>query len=320
MSGTTVSFAPMEGITNYIFRGVFRKTFGCPDRFYSPFLSPGPVKGLSGRDLKDILPENNRGIHLIPQVLTNRAEDFLKSAELLKSLGYDEINLNLGCPSGTVTAKGKGSGFLKYPAELERFLNAVFAECCLKISVKTRIGVESAEEFPELLKIYNRFPLAELIIHPRVMTDQYRNHVNLQAFALAAEESRNPLCYNGDVRTVADYEMIREKFPSVGHIMIGRGFLTDPNLVRKISEAENSAVNTSCGREAENAKTAAFLESLLAEYEKAYGSENAVLCRMKEIWFYLSQGYPEEEKQYKRIKKAKTLEEYGAASHAILKV
>ena len=168
-------FAPMEGITGYIYRNVHHRFFPGMDKYFSPFISPGTKKTMTPKELRDILPENNQDYTLIPQILTNRSGDFLRLCRDLKEYGYKEVNLNLGCPSGTVVAKKKGAGFLEYPNELDRFLEEIFAGTDLKISIKTRIGKDDPEEFEKLLEIYNKYPLEELIIHPRVQTDYYKN-------------------------------------------------------------------------------------------------------------------------------------------------
>lgn len=182
----------MEGITGFVFRNAFHQVFSGVDRYYTPFLSPGPDIGIPKRDRRDILPENNRGVPVVPQILTNRAEDFLKTAELLYDFGYREVNLNLGCPSGTVVAKKKGAGFLSEPALLKNFLDDVFYGASrmmpdLRISVKTRIGVNSPEEFPPLLAMFRQYPMSELIIHPRVRKEQYKGLVHMDVFAGAAK-------------------------------------------------------------------------------------------------------------------------------------
>ena len=187
-----IDFAPMEGITGFVFRNAFHQVFSGVDRYYTPFLSPGPDIGIPKRDRRDILPENNRGVPVVPQILTNRAEDFLKTAELLYDFGYREVNLNLGCPSGTVVAKKKGAGFLSEPALLKNFLDDVFYGASrmmpdLRISVKTRIGVNSPEEFPPLLAMFRQYPMSEVIIHPRVRKEQYKGLVHMDVFAGAAK-------------------------------------------------------------------------------------------------------------------------------------
>ena len=176
-------FAPLEGITGYIYRNTYEKHFGGISKYFTPFITTNQHFKIQNREKKDILPENNRGIYLVPQILTNNAEQFIDMARKIQDLGYQEINLNLGCPSRTVVTKKKGSGFLAYPEELNQFLDEIFWACQdMEISIKTRIGMENAEEFDRILQIYNKYPLKELIIHPRLQSDYYKNHPNMDVF------------------------------------------------------------------------------------------------------------------------------------------
>ena len=258
---------------------------------------------MTPRERRDILPENNEGYFLIPQILTNQAEDFLKAAGELENLGYREVNLNLGCPSGTVVAKRKGAGFLEYPGELDRFLEKIFSGCSLDISIKTRIGKEDAGEFETLLKIYNRYPLKELIVHPRVQRDYYKNHPNLEAYALAVRESKNPLCYNGDLFTPKAAGEILEGFPKTQTLMLGRGLLRNPCLVREMKGEET------LNRE----KLREFHDALCREYQMVMSGDRNVLFKMKELWFYMGDLFPENKKYMKKIKKAQNLSQYQEA-------
>ena len=197
--------APMEGLTTYNFRTNWNRCYGGMDKYFTPFISN---RHMNSRERNDVLPEHNVGMYTVPQILTNKAEEFLSLAEQLAGYGYHEVNLNLGCPSGTVTAKGKGSGFLAHPNELAAFFDEVFSKNPLPVSVKTRLGYETPEEFAALLDLYNRYPIACLTVHPRVRKEKYRGPVHLDAFADALANSRNPVCYNGDLRTVGELSLI----------------------------------------------------------------------------------------------------------------
>ena len=204
-----IYMAPMEGVTGFIYRNTFARFFGGIDKYYTPFISPGEHRNFKSRELKDVLPDNNAGLNVAVQMLTNNAEHFIVTARKMMDFGYREVNLNLGCPSGTVVAKGKGSGFLSFPEKLDAFLDEIYsglADTGLDISVKTRIGRYEQDEFYELLDIYNKYPISELIIHPRVQKDMYRNTPRMEIFDYAVEHSKNPLVYNGDICTVEDYE------------------------------------------------------------------------------------------------------------------
>ena len=296
-------FAPMEGITGYIYRNVHHRFFPGMDKYFSPFISPGTKKTMTPKELRDILPENNRGYTLIPQILTNNPEDFLRLCRDLKEYGYSEVNLNLGCPSGTVVSKKKGAGFLEYPNELNRFLEEIFAGTDLEISIKTRIGKEDPEEFEELLEIYNKYPLKELIIHPRVQTDYYKNSPDLEVFAMALEKAKAPVCYNGDLFTEELYRDFCKKFPQVERVMMGRGLLRNPALVQEIKGE---------GR-LDKEKFMAFHDALCQEYEKVMSGDKNVLFKMKELWFYMGSLFEENKKAMKKIKKAQHMPEYQEA-------
>ena len=196
----------MEGITGAVFRRLHHACFSGVDRYYTPFLSPTSDRRFTPREQREFYPEYNEGIPLIPQILTKHAGDFLWAAEELSAMGYKEVNLNAGCPSGTVTAKGKGAGLLADLAALDAFLDEIFTHANCKISVKTRLGLNDPEEFEPILEIYNRYPLSELIVHPRVRKDFYRHPVRTEYFDLAYEKSKNPISYNGSIVTKADFE------------------------------------------------------------------------------------------------------------------
>ena len=337
-----IDFAPMEGITGFVFRNAFHQVFSGVDRYYTPFLSPGPDIGIPKRDRRDILPENNRGVPVVPQILTNRAEDFLKTAELLYDFGYREVNLNLGCPSGTVVAKKKGAGFLSEPALLKNFLDDVFYGASrmmpdLRISVKTRIGVNSPEEFPPLLAMFRQYPMSELIIHPRVRKEQYKGLVHMDVFADAAKAfegahvsaagaacstavSSTILTYNGDIIDCVDILRIGTQFPVVTRVMCGRGLLRNPCLAEEFfsgMQAEPAPVAGSADGKRE--KIRRFHELLVEGYEKAYPENPGIItAKLKELWFYLGDSFPGTEREQKALKKAKTPEELIAAASRIL--
>ena len=176
-----IYLAPLEGVTGYTYRRALQECFGGFDKYFIPFILPNQKGHLSTREKKDIAPENNQGMQAVPQILTKNAEDFIRTVETLKEYGYEEVNLNLGCPSKTVVTRGRGAGFLDRPDELDRFLDEIFRKCDVRISIKTRLGMEEEWEFEDLLKIYNKYPLEELIIHPRLQKDYYKNTPRMEA-------------------------------------------------------------------------------------------------------------------------------------------
>lgn len=286
--------APLEGITGWIFRSALYECFGGFDKYFVPFIRPNQMGHFSAREKKDILPEHNKGMYTVPQILTNRPEDFIRTAEKLKEYGYEEINLNLGCPSKTVVTKGRGSGFLAYPDRLDDFLYDVFEKCDIRISVKTRLGMDEPEEFHRILEIFNKYPLEELIIHPRVQKDFYKNIPNIEVFAEAFEKSGNPVCYNGDIFTVEDYKRFTHMQPDVDCVMMGRGVLADPALARKIRG----------GTGTDAAELRRFHDLLFAGYCEEMSGDRTILYKMKEIWTYLAPVFTNYKKYAKKIKKA----------------
>ena len=300
-------FAPLDGITKVVFRRVWATHFGGADRYFIPFFSPTDQHILTDRDRREIDPANNGGLPLVPQVMTCRAEDFLWAAEMVADMGYTEVNLNLGCPSGTVTAKGKGAGFLAKPEELDRFFDQVFSKVRMPVSVKTRLGIQEPEEFARLLEIYNRYPIACLTIHARVQKEKYRGPVHLDAFAQALTESRNPVCYNGDLRTVAEVEALSQQFPAVEAVMIGRGAVADPALLRKLRS----------GPAATKEELQAFTQDLYRAYQAFYGQVGTAAQRMREIWFYLIHLFEDADRLNKKLRRFKSPGEYEVIEAAI---
>ena len=296
-------FAPMEGINGYIYRNSYKKFFDNINKYFAPFIVPNKSKSLKTKELIDLLPENNKGINLVPQILTNDSEGFITTAKKLQQLGYDEINLNLGCPAGTVVSKNRGSGFLAKREELDRFLDEIFKIDYMKISIKTRIGKEEPEEFYELIKIYNKYPLEELIIHPRTKKDFYGNKPNLEVFKDALSLSSTSVCYNGDIFTDRDYDELINYFPEVGNVMIGRGILANPGLINLIKNNINIDKNT----------LRDFHNEVLNNYLEVFPQEINAIFRMKELWGYMIYMFSDNKKYAEKIKKAQNISEYNEA-------
>lgn len=295
--------APMEGVTTYIFRRAYHNTFRAMDKYFTPFLVPHTQKKMAEKEWAELNPEHNEGMYVVPQILTNNAEDFVRTAKMLFSYGYEEVNLNLGCPSKTVVSKGRGSGFLEDPAKLDRFFAEVFEQLDSakeKVSVKTRIGLDSPLEFEDLLAVYEKYPLEELIIHPRLQRDYYKNTPNWDVFEEAVQKSEHIICYNGDIFSKADYERFIKRFPQVERLMLGRGIVAYPDLLEQL-EGPNSH---------DDKKLRKFHDEVFAGYKKImYGDKN-LLYRMKEFWSYFQHNFPEDPKLWKKIEKCEKLEIY----------
>lgn len=293
-------FAPLEGVTGYIYRNAYNSLFGNVDKYFTPFIVPSINKCLKSRELNDILPEHNKGMYVVPQILTNNSEYFLDTVNALREFGYNEINLNLGCPSGTVVGKNRGSGFLALPDELDKFLDEVFSGTDAKISIKTRIGKDSPDEFYKLLDIYNKYPLEELIIHPRIQKDYYKNNPNMEIYKYAEEHSKNSLCYNGDIFNVKDYESLREEYPVLDRVMLGRGIIANPGL---IGEIKNKEV-------VDKEKLKEFHDIIFEGYKEILSGDKNALFKMKEFWFYMKNVFADSDKCAKKIRKTSSVQEY----------
>lgn len=298
-----LSFAPMEGITSCIYRSVHAACFSGADRTCAPFLAPDGSGKVKLSALRDLLPENNPQGLPLPQILCNGADAFLALSRELAAMGYVEINLNAGCPSGTVVPKHKGAGLLLDPTSLDQMLAEIFSRCTLKISVKTRLGVESAEEFPALLEIYNRYPLAELIVHARDRKGMYRSTPDLDAFSAAMLRSRAPVCYNGNVLDRRSYHVVMSTFPALDRVMLGRGAVANPALFRVLRGGASLEVD----------ELRDFLDRLCAASREAGLQEHHILGRLKEVWYYVNHMFPGADRELKRLNKARTLEDYRAA-------
>ncbi len=301
-------FAPMEGITGYIYRNAHQAFFMKPDKYFSPFIAAKHNKNLKTKEINDILPENNN-LELVPQLLTNKAEDFVQTSKLIKELGYREINLNLGCPSGTVVSKFMGAGFLAKPEALHSFLEEIFTASITEISVKTRIGIEDAEEFYTLIDIFNQYPIKELIIHPRLQKDFYNNKPDLQMFSEALKLSKNPVCYNGNIFTPEDYQSLLNTFPEVNSVMLGRGLLANPGLIEYLLGQQYP----------DKARLKEFHDRLCHDYQKVLFGDRNVLFKLKELWYYMIIPFTNHEKYWKRIRKAERLRDYEEAVECLFR-
>jgi len=295
-------FAPLEGVTGYIYRNAYQTFFGQIDKYFIPFISPTKNKGFTYRELNDILPEHNQGLPVVPQILTNNSDYFIGTMNEIAKFGYDEFNLNLGCPSGTVVSKHKGSGFLAQREKLDEFLEDIFSKSSAKISIKTRIGKDSPDEFYELIEIFNKYPLEELIIHPRIQTDFYKNKPNMKVFKDALALSKNPVCYNGDIFNGTDYRELAEMYPSLDAVMLGRGLIANPALIGEIKN--NHVIDKQVIK--------AFHDAVYAGYQEISSGDKNVLFKMKEFWFYMVHLFAESDKYAKKIRKTDRLSDYDA--------
>lgn len=296
-------FAPLEGLTDSIYRALHHEYFPGLDRYYMPFLSPTVHRCLTHKEDRELPMASSVPFTAIPQILTKDAGAFLWAAQVCADRGYEEVNLNIGCPSGTVVSKGKGAGMLREPEALDTFLEAVFAASPIPVSVKTRVGLESEEEFPRLLEIFNKYPIRELTVHPRARKDFYNSPIREEAFRYALSRSKVPLCYNGDLCSPEDIARFREKCPTVGSVMIGRGLIGDPGML------------TPGGTDVKALE--GFFDALLEGYTAAFGGPRNAMFRLKENWSYLLPRFEGSEKLGKQLRKTTDVAEYKRLTHEI---
>ncbi len=296
-------FAPMEGLTDHTFRYLHHRYFPGIDNYYMPFLSPTMHRTLSPREARELPMADSVPFTAVPQILTKNPEDFLWAAHVCADLGYQQVNLNVGCPSGTVVAKGKGAGMLRDLWALDAFLETVMTLSPLPISVKSRLGLEDAAEFPAILEVFNRYPLQQLQLHPRVRKDFYSGKVNMEAFRYCAEHSSNPLCYNGDLCSLADIAAFSAEFLKIEAVMIGRGLIADPGML------------TPQGTTA--ADLEAYMNDLLDTYIHIFGGSRNAMFRLKEHWSFLLPRFRDSEKLGKRLRKTTDVSEYRAITREI---
>ena len=289
-------FAPLEGLTDSIYRRLHHRYFPGIDRYYTPFFSPTIHRSLTPREARELPPTDSLDYTVIPQVLTKNADDFIWMAQECANRGYQQINLNLGCPSGTVTAKGKGSGMLRQPEALDAFLSQIFAGSPLPVSIKTRIGFETAEEFLGLLEIFNRYPICQLTVHPRVRKAFYNGSVDMDAFSYAVKNSRCPVCYNGNLTSKEAVDQLQEAYPAVGAVMLGRGLIADPGMLTPGGTDRNAMEQ--------------FHDDLLEEYLVQFGGSRNAMFRMKENWSFMIHKFENTEKLSKKLRKTTDIDQY----------
>ena len=287
-------FAPMEGLTDSIYRRVHHKHFSGVDAYYMPFISPTVHRCLTNREAREVPFADTVPFRAVPQLMTKVADDFLWAAQECKDRGYDEVNLNVGCPSGTVVAKKKGSGMLEDPENLDRFLDGIFASSPLPISLKTRLGLTDPQEFPRILEIYNQYPIKELTVHPRVRKQFYDGDVDMEMFRYALENSKNPLCFNGNLRNFSEVKAFEQAYPQIEAVMIGRGLIGNPAMLEPGGQK----------------KLEAFHDELLETYIVEFGGARNAMFRMKENWRHMICMFDGHEKLWKKLRKCTDVNEY----------
>ena len=327
-----IYFAPMQGVTGWPYRLTHLKHYDGIDRYYMPFISVHQSRSMKGGEKRDLQPDHNVSGRMVPQLLPGSAEDSLAYMDQILDAGYDEVSLNFGCPARTVTTKGKGAGILETPDKLDEYLEHLFTGMTgrlagLKVSVKTRIGMNDCSAASELIRIYNRYPIAEVQVHARLGKDAYDGVTDKETFRMFYEEIRHPVCYNGDIRSLEDFQNLKEEFPDLAAVMIGRGLVADPMLAEKIQAdmvSENKqedmiSENAGADRQQEEKKRLIrFHDDVCNAWHECYGQEHPAICRMLEIWDYLGASFPGCERKIRKIRKARNLQTYRQLAGEVL--
>ena len=322
MSQPFLSLGPFQGITDAPFRNVFKRHFGGIDKFYTPFFTgihkEEHAKNLQGEEID---PKCNDVETLTPQILSTDAEEILRFAKQCKQLGYKEINLNMGCPFPRVANKKRGCGLLPYPDKVEELLERVFEEINIKFSVKCRLGYFNADEINAILPIFNRFPLSELIIHPRIGKQLYKGEADVERFAALIPIINAPLVYNGDIVSVESFERIHEAVSPVDQFMLGRGILANPFLAEEIAnDIVRDTSNAPLQQQNKTERLHAYIIDLYEDRLHHAGGSPKVLGRMKELWSYLMHSFDAPQDIWRKIKKINALKEYEEQVELIFKL
>jgi len=307
-----ISLAPLQGYTEYPFRNALANIIGGVDRFYTPYFRFENDGTLRKKHIQDILPENNAGINVTPQILVNNAADFLKLAHIIENYGYTEVNWNLGCPYPMVAKRQLGSGLLAMPDTINEILNEVIPKTNLKISIKMRSGYLVDTDINKVIEVLNQFPLAEIIYHPRIGKQLYKGAADIEKFAEILPISNHALVYNGDIDCISKFSEIHDILPDVTHFMIGRGLIANPFLASEI--AENKSLDEPLKRK----QFIAFHEELLNHFSNELSGDSHLLNKFIHFWEYFSELFVEDKKAFKMIKKCKSLTDLKKSTDFIM--
>jgi tRNA-dihydrouridine synthase len=312
MSQTLLS-SPLQGFTDYKFRNAFNYFFGGINTFYAPYIRLNGKLVIKNSYQKDIALENNTELEVIPQIITNDADEFLFVSKYVRELGYKELNWNLGCPYPMVTKRGMGSGLISDAQKINRILHKVHNESDILVSMKMRMGYENPEEILDVLPILDTYPLKNIAIHARIGKQLYKGGTNLEAFQKCLDNSKHKMYYNGDITSVAAFHKLQERFPSIDHWMIGRGLIADPFLpsMLKNNTTEYPKNRFDIFNE--------FHDRIYQEYDAALSGPTPIKMKMLGFWEFFSQSFANPQKTYKKIKKANSPKNYQNAVKDIFK-
>ena len=312
MSITLLS-SPLQGFTDFRFRNAFHKHFGGIDTFYSPYIKLNGKMVIKGSYQRDIFPENNTTLEVIPQIITNDADEFLFVAKYVRELGYKELNWNLGCPYPMVAKCGMGSGLISNTSQIEHILKRVHNETDIVVSMKMRMGYENPTEILDVFPILEQYPIKNIAIHARIGKQLYKGGVDLEAFQKCLDTSKQKIYYNGDITSVTKFNELQERFPSIEHWMIGRGLIADPFLPSMIKN------NTTEYPKNRLEIFEAFHDEIYREYDAYLQGPTPIRMKMLGFWEYFSESFSNPQKTFKKIKKAGNSKNYEAAVKEIFK-
>ncbi|TXI68951.1 tRNA dihydrouridine synthase [Flavobacterium sp. UBA6195] len=312
MNSTLLS-SPLQGFTDFRFRKAFHKHFGGIDTFYSPYIKLNGKLIVKGSYERDILPENNTTLEVIPQIITNDAEEFLFVTKYVQQFGYKELNWNLGCPYPMVAKCGMGSGLISNTSQIEHILKRVHNETDIIVSIKMRMGYENPTEILDVFPILEQYPIKNIAIHARIGKQLYKGGVDLDSFQKCLETSKQKIYYNGDITSVAKFKELQERFPSIDHWMIGRGLIADPFLPSMIKN------NTTEYPKNRFEIFEAFHDEIYREYDAYLQGPTPIRMKMLGFWEYFSESFSNPQKTFKKIKKAGNSKSYEAAVKEIFK-
>ena len=312
MSFTLLS-SPLQGFTDFRFRNAINKYFGGIDTYYSPYIRLNGKLVIKPSYERDLLPENNVGLKVIPQIITNDADEFLFVAKYVKDLGYKELNWNLGCPYPMVTKSGMGSGLICNPMKINHILDRVHSESDIIVSMKMRLGYDTTEEILDVLPILDTYPIKNIAIHARIGKQLYKGGVHLDAFQQCIDNTKHKLYYNGDIKSVTKFREMQERFPTINHWMIGRGLISDPFLPSMIRQ------NTLEYPKNKMELFRAFHDTLYGIYSESLSGSTHLLLKMYHLWEYFAVTFSNPHKVLKKIKKAQSIRNYELAVAEIFK-
>ena len=298
--------APLQGFTDVVFRNVYSRHFTGVDLAMAPFISTMGGRRLKPSRIKDVDPQLNQALPVIPQVLGNNPDDFIFLADYLFDMGYGQVNWNLGCPHSKIAKKQRGSGLLCYPDKIDAILSRVIPGIKPSLSIKCRLGRKTAEEINDLMPVFNAHPLDEIILHPRTGEQMYTGKADLDAFEKAMAACTRPMVYNGDIVDLSSWERIRRRVPGINRFMIGRGILSNPFLAEQIKGMEPDSPDLAL----RNRRLKAFYQDLFESYKAVFSGPGHLIGRMKGFWTYLGPGFEDHKKPLKKILKSTSLEAY----------